>query len=135
MAKNARTAKETGVAGSQLPAGFVDAANTIDHLMSDPARADRVAAIRQQGVEMDRVYLDGLAKVRHASEQTQHDVADRLGIGQGDVSKIEHREDMLLSTLLKYLTATGAEDPRIVLRLNGVEVELDLASLSLHSAA
>ncbi len=33
---------------------------------------------------------------------------------------------MLLSTLADYLHATGAEHPRIVAVLNGMEVELDL---------
>jgi hypothetical protein len=36
---------------------------------------------------------------------------------------------MLLSTLADYLHATRAEQPRIVVTLNGVEVELDLDQL------
>jgi transcriptional regulator with XRE-family HTH domain len=60
---------------------------------------------------------------------TQDEVAERLGIGQGDVSKLERRDDLLLSTLLRYLSAAGAEDARIVVTVHGQHVELDLTSL------
>jgi hypothetical protein len=33
---------------------------------------------------------------------------------QAAVSKLERRDDLLLSTLRQYLSATGAEHPRIV---------------------
>ena len=45
---------------------------------------------------------------------------------QAAVSKIERRHDLLLSTLREYLTATGAQRPRIVVEKDGVEVSLDL---------
>lgn len=47
-------------------------------------------------------------------------------VGQGAVSQPENRSDMLLSTLRRYLTATGAENPRIVVTVNGNEIELAL---------
>src|SRR5665213_3525457 len=50
-------------------------------------------------------------------------------IAQGDVSKLEHRGDVLLSSLLNYLTAAGAEDARIVVTVRGQEIDLDLANL------
>jgi hypothetical protein len=45
------------------------------------------------------------------------------------VSKTERSNDMLLSTLANYLAATGAETASIVVRVHGVEVELDLFGL------
>ena len=33
---------------------------------------------------------------------------------------------MLLSTLRNYLTATGAQNPRILVTVNGHDVELDI---------
>jgi hypothetical protein len=54
------------------------------------------------------------------------EVAEKLGVGQAVVSRLERRSDMLLSTLADYLHATGAEHPRIVVVLNRMEVELDL---------
>ncbi len=42
------------------------------------------------------------------------------------VEQIERRQDLLLSTLREYLTATGAQHPRIVVEKDAVEVSLDL---------
>ncbi|MDQ6849535.1 MAG: XRE family transcriptional regulator, partial [Actinomycetota bacterium] len=87
---------------------FVDATDRVDRMLADPLTAASVAEIRAAGEEMDRVYAMNLAMIRKAGELTQGEVATRLGIGQGDVSKLERRDDWLLSTLLKYLTAAGA---------------------------
>lgn len=108
---------------------FIDATERVDRMLADPKTAARVAEIRAAGEEMDRTYAMSLAMIRKAGELTQEEVAARLGIGQGDVSKLERREDLLLSTLRKYLTAAGAEDARIVVTVRGHEVELDLAAL------
>ena len=40
-------------------------------------------------------------------KRTQDDLAARLGVGQDTVSRIERRSDMLLSTLRRYVEATG----------------------------
>ncbi len=40
---------------------------------------------------------------------TQTTIAEELHIGQGDVSKLERRTDMYVSTLAGYLQAVGAE--------------------------
>jgi len=42
---------------------------------------------------------------------------------------LENRNDMLLSTLFDYLTATGAESASIVVTVHGRRIELDLAQL------
>lgn len=114
---------------------FVDATDRVDRMLADPQTAASVAEIRAAGEEMDRIYAMNLAMIRKAGELTQGDVATRLGIGQGDVSKLERRDDWLLSTLLKYLTAAGAEDARIVVTVRGQEVELDLSALRGDPAA
>lgn len=79
--------------------------------------------------EMNRVYAANLAAIRTAGELTQVELAKRLGIGQGSVSNIEGRRDMLLSTLLNYLEATGAEDASVSVTVNGQRIELDLTTL------
>lgn len=108
---------------------FIDATDRVDRILADPTAAAQVAQIRAAGEEMDRTYAMSLAMIRKAGELTQEEVATRLGIGQGDVSKLERRDDLLLSTLRKYLTAAGAEDARIVVTVHGHDVELDLAAL------
>jgi DNA-directed RNA polymerase specialized sigma subunit len=49
-----------------------------------------------------------LIELRRARELTQTKLADELQIGQGDVSKLERRTDMYVSTLASYLEAVGA---------------------------
>lgn len=50
-----------------------------------------------------------LHQLRKARELTQSKIAEELHIGQGDVSKLERRTDMYVSTLTSYLQAVGAD--------------------------
>ena len=50
-----------------------------------------------------------LHQLRKARELTQTKIAVELNMGQGDVSKLERRTDMYVSTLASYLQAVGAE--------------------------
>jgi Helix-turn-helix len=95
-------------------------------LLARPDIAAGVAEVEAEAREMDRVYAENLAMIRRAGDLTQVEVAEKLGVGQAVVSRLERRSDMLLSTLADYQHATGAEHPRIVVILNGMEVELDL---------
>jgi transcriptional regulator with XRE-family HTH domain len=70
-----------------------------------------------------------LAMIRKAAQMTQAEVARKLGVGQGVVSRLEHRDDMLLSTLYDYLMATGADGADIVVTVHGQRIELDLSQL------
>ena len=46
-------------------------------------------------------------QVRKAQEMTQLQLAEILGVNQGEVSKIEHRSDICVSTLAEYIEAMG----------------------------
>lgn len=48
-----------------------------------------------------------LAELREAQNLTQVELAKKLGVDQGAVSKIEHRTDMYLSTLSDVIRAMG----------------------------
>ena len=48
-----------------------------------------------------------LDQLRRAQEMTQLQLAEVLGVHQGEVSKIEHRSDICLSTLADYVEAMG----------------------------
>lgn len=50
-----------------------------------------------------------LAEARVRARLTQAQVAERLGITQSDVSKLERRADIRLSTLRRYARAIGAQ--------------------------
>src|SRR6266568_7818059 len=109
--------------------GFVRGNERLDQLLADPQLAADIAAAHADAEEMDRVYAMNLAMIRKAAQMTQVEVARKLGVGQGVVSHVEHRDDMLLSTLYDYLMATGAEGAGIVVVVNGHRVELDLGRL------
>jgi len=103
------------------------------HFVSGDARLDRMLAdvsaeeahrFDAEADEMDRVYAMSLAMVREAGKRTQAEIARELKVTQGAVSQMEKRDDMLLSTLRSYLTATGAENPRILVTINGRDIEL-----------
>ena len=109
--------------------GFVRGNERLDELLADPQLAADVAAAHADAEEMDRVYAMNLAMIRKAAQMTQVEVARKLGVGQGVVSRLEHRDDMLLSTLYDYLMATGADGAGIVVTVHGQLIELDLARL------
>ncbi len=48
-----------------------------------------------------------LRDLRRARELTQERMAELLGVGQDNISRLEGRADMLLSTLRSYVAAMG----------------------------
>ena len=50
-----------------------------------------------------------LDELRAAREMTQSSLAKILDVGQSEVSKIEHRADMYVSTLASYVKAMGGD--------------------------
>ncbi len=120
---------ESGTPGQ---ADFVRSNARLDELLADPLIAADVAAAHADAEEMDRIYAMNLAMIRKAAQMTQAEVARKLGIGQGVISRLEHRDDMLLSTLHDYLMATGAESASIVVIVHGHRVEIDLSHLRYH---
>ena len=73
-----------------------------DQMRSDPVRS---AEIDRMKMAMDDVMK--LAKLREARNMTQVQVAEALGSSQANVSKLERRDDVYLSTLSDYVEALG----------------------------
>lgn len=71
-------------------------------ITADPERRARVERIER---EMDIAI--NLGKLREQMQRTQTDVANALSTTQVNVSRIEHREDLHLSTINKYVEALG----------------------------
>jgi DNA-binding XRE family transcriptional regulator len=113
----------------QTEPAFVRGNEHLDRLLSDPQIAADVADAQAEADEMDRIHAMNLAMIRKAAQMTQVEVARKLGVGQGAVSRLENRGDMLLSTLYDYLTATGADAASIVVTVHGHKIELDLGRL------
>jgi predicted XRE-type DNA-binding protein len=65
------------------------------------ARASKRA--RAMRVEMH------LADLRRARALSQAELAEKLGVAQSEISKVERRTDLYLSTLKKYIEAAGGQ--------------------------
>lgn len=68
-----------------------------------------------------------LRKVREARALTQSTIAELLDMDQSEVSRLEHRSDVLLSTLRRFIEATGGELHLVATYPDSVPVELRLA--------
>ena len=76
-------------------------------------RIDRLPPARRKRVE-DRAKAliaeeMSLRDLRRARKQTQVRVAEKLHINQENVSRLEQRSDLLLSTLSSYVEAMGGK--------------------------
>jgi DNA-binding XRE family transcriptional regulator len=71
---------------------------------ADPVRRERIATYK-------RAMLDALAlaDVRAQRGITQQEMAGELGMTQANISRIEHEEDLYLSTLRGYVAALGGQ--------------------------
>ncbi len=71
---------------------------------------DEMPANRRQRVAervRETIAAMPLDELRRARQMTQAKLARSLGVNQGEVSKIEHRTDLYLSTLSEYVEALG----------------------------
>ncbi len=71
----------------------------------DPEYRKMRDAAYQQAVREQIAY--GLAELRRTQEFTQSQLARSLGVSQGSISRLEHQEDLKLSTLAAYIEALG----------------------------
>ena len=62
-----------------------------------------------KSIEVPAVTVDTLKELRKATDYTQDDLASAMGVGQGTVSRIEKRRDMLVSTLQHYVESMGGQ--------------------------
>lgn len=70
-------------------------------------RPEARAVAQERAVEM--LLATPLGELRRAMEMTQEEIAAILGTTQANVSQMERRSDMYLSTLRQYVEALGGE--------------------------
>jgi transcriptional regulator with XRE-family HTH domain len=78
---------------------------TLKEMMASLPAKDRAAVNARAKVLIAEEMT--LRKAREAAKHTQIKVAERMGVGQDSVSQLENREDMLVSSLRKYVKALG----------------------------
>lgn len=71
--------------------------------LAKPGTAEKLAAARVVTDEEIRLY-----QLRHGKAVSQAELAGRLEVTQGAISRLEHSEDVRVSTLREYLEALGA---------------------------
>jgi DNA-binding XRE family transcriptional regulator len=82
-------------------------AKSLDDVLSafTPEQRARVEAHAQELIEEELTLRD----LRQAHHLTQERMAELLGVAQENVSRIERRADLLLSTLASYVAAMGGK--------------------------
>ena len=71
----------------------------------EPERRRRIDERTEQLIQEEMSLRD----LRRTLRRTQVDLAERLGINQENVSRMEQRDDLLLSTLSRYVRAMGGK--------------------------
>lgn len=74
-----------------------------NELLAKPGVAEKLAAARLGTNEEIRLYA-----LRHSEAVSQAELAGRLDVTQGAISKLEHSDDVRVSTLRQYLEGLGA---------------------------
>jgi DNA-binding XRE family transcriptional regulator len=80
---------------------------TLDAFIAEMSPEDQAWVIKR--TEALRREVDGLQQLRKIAEKSQKQVADKLGIKQPSVVKMEKQADLYISTLRKYVAAAGGK--------------------------
>jgi DNA-binding XRE family transcriptional regulator len=109
---------------------FVDLDDYIASVETDPdARAASDAVIAQMATAKLE-HLTGLRELRASFSLTQVDLARALGVTQASVAQAEGRDDLLLSTLQRYVeTITGGELRLVVVTKGRQLIEFSISEL------
>lgn len=75
----------------------------------DPSFDEGVARETEQINSEIAAYEAALADIRKARRLTQATLAEAMGTSQGEISELERRSDLYLSTLARYIEAMGGE--------------------------
>jgi transcriptional regulator with XRE-family HTH domain len=68
-------------------------------------RQKKIAARSQELIQGEKI----LRALRHKRHVTQKQLSEQMGIEQSAISRLENREDFLLSTLRTYIEALGGK--------------------------
>ena len=111
---------------------FAPIDDVMDALESLPGIDDDRAERQEAQEQAERHHRIGLATIRQVAALTQTEVAEKMGIRQTSVSRLEARPDMLLSTMKAYFDAVGAE-ATITIKVGDTEHHVRLDELVGHT--
>jgi len=97
---------------------------------ADPAFVALVAEVEADQQEWAREYRVTLAALRKALRLTQVEVGERIGATQPEVSRLERRDDVLVSTLRAFVGALGADLELVARFADGHVVRIDLSDVA-----
>lgn len=100
-----------------------------ERVLADPIAKAAYTNLEEKIVARIESKRATLSEVRRALGLTQKQLAETLGIEQGDLSKMERRQNLQLTTLARFIEATGGQ-LRIMAIYGDTEVDLDLGQLS-----
>jgi DNA-binding XRE family transcriptional regulator len=87
-----------------------DLSDLVEEINNDPIRS---AKVRAASAAIDAAQVEhalGLQQLRASFGLTQTELASTLGISQANIAQTEHRSDLLISTLRRYVEGiTGGE--------------------------
>lgn len=100
-----------------------------DETFRDPCLASRRLLQLADAARQHRSPRLRLCDVRHLVNERQTELADRLNVGQGVISRLENRNDAKLSTIYGYVEALGGRAV-LVVRFDDFEapIEIDFSS-------
>jgi DNA-binding Xre family transcriptional regulator len=79
-----------------------------EHLTDYDQALARIAFLLETGGETIPPLLRQFAELRQARGLSQSELAERAGLAEADLSRVENQDDMKLGTLQKIVTAMGA---------------------------
>ena len=114
------------------PTDYAEATNRVtqarEQFLEDPAAAAVHESLLTKIEERVNAKHATLAEIRHAVGLTQTQMAEMLDMNQGDVSRLERRSNLLLTTLARFIEATGGT-LRIVATYGPTELDLQIGDL------
>lgn len=97
----------------------------IDKILENP----QAKSLVEKKLERIHRRVQSLAALRKARGLTQVQLSEELGLSQGEISRLERRDNLHLATLSRFIEATGGR-LRIVAVYNDQEVEVSLGELA-----
>lgn len=82
--------------------GFINSKDFFNSLAGDEQQA-----ITEKAIKLKQPYQ--LSQLRQQADISQKQLAERMGVSQANISKVENGNDIQLSTLQRYISALGGK--------------------------